>query len=321
MRPTLFGIRAMVFYVLVVGAFYAAPYENLFFLLLAFLTVHWQLAAWWTWRSLDGVELALVDAMVLPAGAASRIIARLDAATGRRFDVTVRLVVVAKGHAKAMPIEGTVEVLRGRADVAVEVPPMPRGVHTVERVTLCSTWPFGLLRRTLDVEGPREVVVYPAPSTVVEDGRSAAELVRELMGTSAAGAGDLQPSGLREHRAGDGLRSVHWRASARRGALVVREWEGGSGEGLTVVLDRRCSGVDLEGALAELSAIVTLAREAKETLAVKSQDFSHTFGDGHEPWERALRFLAAAETLDAGAPAPPASSPSVLRLPRSPSRV
>ena len=50
MRPTLFGVRAAVFYVVMLAAFYATHYSNLFFLLLAFLTLsETVLAPLWAW--------------------------------------------------------------------------------------------------------------------------------------------------------------------------------------------------------------------------------------------------------------------------------
>ena len=137
-----------------------------------------------------------------------------------------------------------------------------------------------------------------------------------MLGSNASSEGDLQPSGLRDHREGDSLRSVHWRASARRGKLVVLEWEGGGGEGLEVVLDRRCSSEILEEALSDLSALVLYAREAKEVLAIRSQDLNVTFGEGHEPFDRALYFMAEAQPIAADGQAPPSTSPTVLRLPR-----
>ena len=53
--------------------------------------------------------------------------------------------------------------------------------------------------------------------------------------------------------------------------------------------------------------------EAKE--AMYSQGLSATFGEGHRPWSEALRFLACAELVASDGPAPPATSPSVARLP------
>ena len=69
---------------------------------------------------------------------------------------------------------------------------------------------------------------------------------------------------------GDSLRAVHWRATARRGRLVVREWEAAGGQGLEVVLDRRCAPAELEEALEALSALVHVARARKGSLRVRT---------------------------------------------------
>lgn len=322
MCPTLFGARVLLFYAVVVAAYFAAPYENLFFLLLAFLSVQQLLAFAWSWRSLRGVSVVFDDMQAVMAGAEAMVTATLHAARGRRCDVNVGLRIAATaGLTRKARVSGHIEVLRDRQCVVIQIPPLPRGIHAVERVTLASTWPFGLWRRSLRVAGPREIVVYPQPATMTHTARTGKDAVRELIGASLSGAGDMQPSSLRDRREGDSPRAVHWRASARRGRLVVLEWEGGGGDGLEVVLDRRCEPQQLEDALAELTAIVMLARAGKETLSMRSQGLAMVCGDGHEPWERALRFLAAAQPLDDGAAAPPPTSPAVLRLPRRVNRV
>jgi uncharacterized protein (DUF58 family) len=43
--------------------------------------------------------------------------------------------------------------------------------------------------------------------------------------------------GLRQYRPGDSLRWIHWRTSARRGQLMVKEYEDVPGEDLVVVFD------------------------------------------------------------------------------------
>ncbi|MEM9800197.1 MAG: DUF58 domain-containing protein [Planctomycetota bacterium] len=317
MRFTVFGVKALLFYAAILGAYYAAPYVNLFFLLLAFLTIQWGFSALWTWRNLRGVAATVGDAPTIPAGAHATIDAVLEGPGRPRVDV--RLTVGLTGGARAV---GEVPVLRGRVERAIEVPPLPRGIHRVESTCVTSTYPLGLLRRRVRVDGPEEIVVFPTPASTAESAsRSAEDLVRDLLGASVHGAGDLQPSGLREHRDGDSLRSIHWRASARRGKLVVREWEGGAAQGLEVVLDRRSSPEALEEGLSELAAIVLLAREAKEVLAIRSQGLADTFGEGHAAWDGALRFLAGADVLPPEAPGPPSTSPSVLRLPREVARV
>ena len=312
MRLTVFGVKALLFYAAIFGAYFAAPYVNLFFLLLAFLSIQWCLAAFWTWRNVRGIEATVGEIAAIAAETATTIEGGLHIANGTRFNVEITLRL-----AGGQQISGSAVVLRGDSRVAIAVPPLPRGIHKVEATTVASTYPLGLIRRSIAVEGPAEIIVHPRPASIMDAAtRTAEDLVRELMGSSVQGAGDLQPSGLREHRDGEALRSVHWRASARRGRLVVREWEGGLEQGLEVVLDRRCGAEELEQALSELAAIVVVAREAKEVLGIRTQGRTATFGDGHEPWADALRLLAEVDVLAEDGPAPPATSPAVLRLPR-----
>ena len=62
---------------------------------------------------------------------------------------------------------------------------------------------------------------------------------RELEAAAAsprAGAG-TELFGVREYHAGDSLRRIHWRSSAHRGELVVREYEPPGAQSLAVYLD------------------------------------------------------------------------------------
>jgi len=63
--------------------------------------------------------------------------------------------------------------------------------------------------------------------------------VRELEASVAApraGSGN-ELFGIREYRAGDSLRRIHWRSSARHGELVVREYEPPGLQTLAILLD------------------------------------------------------------------------------------
>ncbi len=63
--------------------------------------------------------------------------------------------------------------------------------------------------------------------------------VRELEASAAApraGSGN-ELFGIREYRPGDSLRRIHWRSSARRGELVVREYEPPGLQTLAIYLD------------------------------------------------------------------------------------
>ena len=313
MRPTRFGIQGLVLYVALLSAFYAFPYSNLFFLLLGFLTLLGAFGAWAALRNVAGLAASVDrDLDPVPSGVEHGVPVRIDATRGRHFMVTVRLELDSGEEILARASS----VGRG-ADEAItaRTPALTRGRHRISRAMLESTHPFGIVRVTRPVDAPAELLAYPRPHGLQES-RSRRELQDELLGLGEVGEGDLQPLGLRDHRDGEGLRGVHWRASARRGRLVVQEWVGASGQSMEVSLDRRCAPEALEEALATISALAELGRESKETLRVSSQDLAVTFGEGQRPWSELLRFLALAETLPSDAPAPPTVSPSVARLPR-----
>ena len=307
MRPTRFGLKGFLFYLALAGVFFASPYSNLFFLLLSFLTLQGLWCAVWTPENLRGVTGELEPLEPVPAGAPGVLRARLLAPRRARFQVAVELEV---GAARA---RGQADLLEGEQVVALALPALARGIHALGRARITSVYPFGLLRASRPLAVPRELVVYPAPCEAREAHGGAG--ARALLGDALCGAGDLQPAGLRDHRDGDEPRSIHWRASARRGALVVKEWEGGAGQGLELQLDRRCAIEELEDALARISAVALFARENKEVLAVATQDLQASFGSGQRPWSELLRFLAGAECLPPEGPAPPPVSPSVPRLP------
>jgi uncharacterized protein (DUF58 family) len=307
-RPTALGVKAALFYLLLLAAFFAARYSNLFFLLLAFLSVLglYGLAA--ALHNLARLEGAIAPLDPVPAGAGAPFQARLAAGRRTRFAVSVELDL--EGHG---PVATAAHLLRGAAVVAGEIPPLPRGLYAVRDARAASTWPFGLLHARARLAAPERLVVYPAPLEGDAAGGPGA-------GDDAAAApqdGFLQPSGLREFREGDEPRRIHWKASARRRGLVLLEWEGGSGGGPEVVLDRRAEPDALEHALRVLAGLALRAKESKEPMKLHTQGLRATFGPGHRPWEELLAFLAVVESLPPGGEPPPPAAAHVPRLPRS----
>jgi uncharacterized protein (DUF58 family) len=111
-----------------------------------------------------------------------------------------------------------------------------RGIHRLTGLRLSTRFPFGLLRRSIDVDAPAELLVYPALLPVTEPNLHTDLLkLGEKQSAARARRGDFH--GLRELRPGDDPRDVHWRTSARRGRLFVREFEEEAGRTLLVVLD------------------------------------------------------------------------------------
>ena len=309
LRPTALGTRALLFLGLLWATYFAIPYTNLFFFGVTFLTVWIGLAGVWTTRSLRGVRV-LARAACCPAGTPVRL--QLEVAPGGRARSNVLVALdLDDGTVRSTPTP-----LPDAGAVAAELPPRRRGVHRVRRAALESSAPFGLFRVRVPLHGLAELVVYPAPAptpapTQPEPG---AEPARRSVAARRARHGEPPPqdqvAGLREYRAGDDARRVHWRGSARRGALVVHDLDADPRRAQQVILDRRCAPAVLE---ARLSAIVTTALRARAEqagLTLSTQGLVRTFACDRSDFDALLRLLASLDPLppDAAAPARMASS-------------
>ncbi len=93
-----------------------------------------------------------------------------------------------------------------------------RGVYTEGRTSVETGFPFGVLRVRRRVTLPSTLIVYPRVYTV------STRIATGAGGWHIAAAfGDV--SSVREYHVGDPLRNIHWRSVAKRGELVVREFD------------------------------------------------------------------------------------------------
>jgi uncharacterized protein (DUF58 family) len=102
--------------------------------------------------------------------------------------------------------------------------PPHRGELEFAGFRVSTRFPFGLFSKSMRIEETARALVYPgldASALRPPDGR------RPRDGEADAGSGGERPesAGLRDYAPGDPLRRIHWRASLRRGALLVRELE------------------------------------------------------------------------------------------------
>ena len=301
------AVRGILFYVVLLGSFFAAPYANLYFLLLVFLTVIAAGDLWSSRRNVRGVAVHLDPFEPIPSGASGFATGWLDG--GRRVRFGLEIVVAFRDRTE---LRWTIPVVEGRTPFSGDIPARARGRIDVQAVWLVSTWPFGFVRWRRRIAVADALIVYPAP---VDDPLHAhGGGAGDRAGAAGGGPGFVQPAGVREYRPGDPPRRVHWRASARRGVPVVCEWESGTGSGREVVLDRRSDEETLERNLGVVSALAHASRDRKEVLTVHTQGSSTAYGESHRPWGALFEALALAAPLAAADGAPPPASPAVLRL-------
>jgi len=110
-----------------------------------------------------------------------------------------------------------------------------RGRYTLPPLVSENNGLLGLFHARISTGEPQRLTVYPwyLPEAQWQAGQRRPAL---MLGSGRPGAGaDLL--GTREYRPGDPARHIHWRSSARRDTLVVKEFEEERNPGLVVVLD------------------------------------------------------------------------------------
>jgi uncharacterized protein (DUF58 family) len=121
---------------------------------------------------------------------------------------------------------------------AVRLQPLRRGDLAAHHVTLRSFGPLRVAARQRTIECPGSVRVLP-PFHSRRHLPSKLRKLRELDGKAAVqirGAGTEFDS-LRDYVRGDDVRSIDWRATARRSAVVVRTWRPERDRRVVMVLD------------------------------------------------------------------------------------
>ncbi len=145
----------------------------------------------------------------------------------------------ADGSARTHPDRHDVTLAPGEARrVRTVLQPTRRGDLQADRVTIRAFGPLGLAARQSSVTVPARLRVLP-PFRSRRHLPSRLARLRELDGRAAVqvrGAGTEFDS-LREYVIGDDVRSIDWRATARRLDVVVRTWRPERDRRVMIVLD------------------------------------------------------------------------------------
>jgi uncharacterized protein (DUF58 family) len=210
--------------------------------------------ALWLVGLLTGVPelfMLAVAALVLPLGAwlvvrfgryrltCTRSVRPLRATVGSRIAATVRLHNPARFETGVLLLEDQLPYQFGPAARFVvpglaggdhetlhyELTAMTRGRYTIGPLSVRLLDPFGLAQVISEVAGTSEVIIHPRV-----EGLSAPGMGGDFASASAARVRRLFTRGdefytTREYRDGDDLRKVHWRSSAKRGQLMIRQEE------------------------------------------------------------------------------------------------
>ena len=167
-----------------------------------------------------------------------------------------------------------------RVRLTTHLVPTRRGDRVADRVTVRVLGPLGLAARQRSFELPGSVrVLHPFPSRRHLPSRLA--VLRQLDGRAAVrtrGQGTEFDS-LRDYVEGDDVRSIDWRATARRRDLVVRTWQPEQHRRVVLVVDTSRTSAGRIGDAPRLDAamdaallLTALAGHARDRVQVVAGD-------------------------------------------------
>jgi uncharacterized protein (DUF58 family) len=198
-------------------------------------------------------------------------------------------------------------VLRGRYQIAAA----PRGRYRMDGAELLLADPFGLAEARIKMDRADQMLVYPRvyelEGLFTDGGTPGGDRGRSML--HRASGYDLHS--IREHQVGESLRRVHWRSTARRRRLMVKELQDTPRDEACVLLDGDAAAVtgmspdssfDMQvRAAASLLRRMSDAGQRSSLVIHAAQRSRHRLGFASGDWATVLGELAAVE---ADAPRP-----------------
>ncbi|MHB9002887.1 MAG: DUF58 domain-containing protein [Coriobacteriia bacterium] len=149
----------------------------------------------------------------------------------------------------------------GEAEIAFEFTPPARGAYSFGNVGIRTLGPLGVAGRRFDAPGTRDVRVYPDITAVTGYSLLARKGALHEIGVRAARFSGLgtEYESLRDYEPGDDYRDIDWKATARRGAPVVRRFEAERSQTVMLAIDAGRLMTPRVGALTKLDRSVNAA--------------------------------------------------------------
>ena len=232
-------------------------------------------------RNLAGIEITPLAAGETFAGGRIAFTLALHARSAARIGIVVTAADARAGG----------DIAAGQAlTVTLDVDAPTRGRVALGRVTLTSTYPFGLWRGWAYVHFPLAGIVFPAAEI------GAPPLPHGVGGADPRAQGasdDADLAGLREFQRGDPPQRVAWKAVARGAGWYSKEFDGAGGGGpVTLAWAALPPAMPVEARLSRLTAWVLAAERAATPFSLSLPGFALPSGQGRDHRRAALEALA-----------------------------
>jgi len=198
-----------------------------------------------------------------------------------------------------------------RQDRVQQIVPMKfprRGVYHQDAFRIVTRFPFGFLQKARRLDLRTEALVYPSVDPTAEY-RDVLPVLQGALESVVKGRGqDLY--GVRDYIHTDSARLVHWKATARSGSLMVREFTREEDSRVLLVLDPHAAATEKSAATAQSiinerfeRAVALCANiawhfyQANAMLQFRSVDFDTPLAPAERNIFRILRHLALVQPL------------------------
>ena len=271
--PTRFGY---LFAMMLMFLFLAAiNYQNsMAFVLTFMLTALGIISLWYAHKNLLGVSARLLTPRPVFCGEHCELHFELSHPNQvTRYAIGVQYADLPPAYVRLEPAGSNI--------AAIRLPTHRRGRFRPGRVTLFTRYPTGLFHAWSWLQFEQPLLVYPRP---LEKARLQQSLVEQHEGQTATSTieGD-DFAGLREHRVGESLRHVSWKAYAQGKGLLTKTFQGHARPSLWIDWNLLTQGTQ-EHKLSFMAALVLAAEseQQKYGLRLPGTTVEQSLGNAHK---------------------------------------
>jgi uncharacterized protein (DUF58 family) len=256
--PTRFGY---LFAIMLLFLFLAAiNYQNsMAFVLTFMLTSLAIISLWYTHKNLLGVNIKLQIPRPVFCGQASELKFEISHPNNAsRYAIGIQYAQETPVYLKLDPLQSTSASLKIRS--------RRRGQFKPQGITIFTRYPTGLFHAWGWLKYDLPILVYPRPENAIKLQHSMVEQFDGKTSTSTIEGDDF--AGLREHRQGESLRHISWKAYAQGRGLLTKTFQGHAKPSLWIDWDQ-IEETSPERRLSFMTALVLAAEKEEQKYGLK----------------------------------------------------
>lgn len=243
-----------------------------------------------TYKNLSGLVLTAENAQAVYSGDKAYFIIRIDNSNNNaRF--SVKLSKLDEGrrfrlskHANTITNVNAAGITHAKLPIATN----QRGELSLDRISISTTYPLGLLMCWSYYDTDVSTIVYPKPGGNSHLPIHHAQHQEQDLGQQA---GNQDFSGLKDYRPGHSPAHLHWKLYARNEELLLKEFKGGGSQQL--ILDwQQLQSNDVETSLSQLCLWITIAEREGIAYQLILPSFKSSLSNGEQQQHECLSALA-----------------------------